>query len=104
MNSFTTITKVVNEFMLLTAPNGRKYITSVKVFELVPPAVDTELGKGTAEEGETENRGIPPGEVAQAALSAIADNEHEIFVGEANDLAMRARTNPEQAFQNINRW
>lgn len=78
--------------------------TPIKVFELVPPAVDTELGKGTAEEGEPEYRGIPPGEVAQAALAAIADNEYEIFVGEAKDLAMRARTNPEQAFQNINQW
>jgi hypothetical protein len=54
--------------------------------------------------GETEYRGIPPGEVAQAALSAMADNEYEIFIGEAKDLAIRARTNPEQAFQNINRW
>ena len=77
--------------------------TPIKVFELVPPAVDTELGKGTAGEGEPEYRGLPPGEVAQAALSAMADNEYEIFVGEAKDLAMRARTNPEQAFQNINR-
>ena len=78
--------------------------TPIKVFELVPPAVDTELGRGTAEEGETEYRGIPPGKVAQAALSAMADNEYEIFVGEAKDLAMRARTNPEQAFKNINQW
>jgi uncharacterized oxidoreductase len=78
--------------------------TSIKVFELVPPAVDTELGKGSAEEGKPEYRGIPPGEVARAALSAMADNEYEIFVGEAKDLAMGARTNPEQAFQNINRW
>jgi hypothetical protein len=37
-------------------------------------------------------------------LSAMADNEYEIFVGEAKDLAMGARTDPEQAFQNINRW
>ena len=78
--------------------------TPIKVFELVPPAVDTELGRGTAEEGETEYRGIPPGKVAQAALSAMADNEYEIFVGEAKDLAMRARTNPQQAFKNINQW
>ena len=78
--------------------------TSIKVFELVPPAVDTELGKGTAEEVEPEYRGLPPGEVAQAALSAMADNAYEIFVGEAKDLAMGARTDPEQAFQNINRW
>lgn len=78
--------------------------TSIKVFELVPPAVDTELGKGTAEEGEPEYRGLPPGEVAQAALSAMAENEYEIFVGEARDLAILSRTNPERAFQNINRW
>jgi short-subunit dehydrogenase involved in D-alanine esterification of teichoic acids len=63
----------------------------------------TGIGFALAEEGETEYRGIPPGEVAQAALSAMANNEYEIFVGEAKDLAMRARTNPEQAFQNINR-
>jgi uncharacterized oxidoreductase len=78
--------------------------TSIKVFELVPPAVDTELGKGTAEEGEPEYRGLPAGEVAQAALAAMADDEYEIFVGEAKDLARRARTNPERTFQDINRW
>jgi uncharacterized oxidoreductase len=78
--------------------------TSIKVFELVPPAVDTELGKGTAEEAEPEYRGLPPAEIARAALSAMANDEYEIFVGEAKDLAMGARTNPERAFQNINRW
>ena len=78
--------------------------TSIKVFEIVPPAVDTELGKGTTEEGEHEYRGIPPSEVARATLAAVANNEYEILVGEVNDLVMGARTNPEQAFQNINRW
>jgi len=78
--------------------------TSIRVFEIVPPAVDTELGKGTTEEGEHEYRGIPPSEVARATLAAVANNEYEILVGEVNDLVMGARTNPEQAFQNINRW
>jgi len=78
--------------------------TSIKVFEIVPPAVDTELGKGTAWEGEQEYRGIPPSEVARATLAALANNEYEILVGEARDLVMGARTNPEQAFQNINQW
>jgi len=78
--------------------------TSIKVFELVPPMVDTELDQGAAEEGDSEYRGIPPSEVAQAALSAMAADEYEILVGEAKTLAQRARKNPEQAFQNINRW
>jgi uncharacterized oxidoreductase len=78
--------------------------TSIKVFEVVPPAVDTELGKGTTEEGDQEYRGIPPSEVAKATLTAMANNEYEILVGEANDLIIGARTNPELAFQNINQW
>ncbi|HTA16152.1 MAG TPA: SDR family NAD(P)-dependent oxidoreductase, partial [bacterium] len=42
--------------------------TSVKVFELIPPAVDTELGQGArARRGETD-RGIPAAEVAAAAV------------------------------------
>jgi uncharacterized oxidoreductase len=78
--------------------------TSIKVFEIVPPAVDTELGKGTTEEGDQEYRGIPPSEVAKAALTAMANNEYEIVVGEAKGLVMGARTNPELTFQKINQW
>jgi len=78
--------------------------TSIKVFEIVPPAVDTELGKGSAYEGEPEYRGIPPSEVAKATIKALSRNEYEILVGEARDLVSGSRTNPEQAFQNINQW
>lgn len=77
--------------------------TSIKVFEIVPPAVDTELGKGTTEEGD-EYRGIPPSEVAKATLTAMANNEYDIVVGEAKGLVMGARTNPELTFQKINQW
>jgi uncharacterized oxidoreductase len=78
--------------------------TPVKVFEIVPPAVDTELGQGTTEEGGQEDRGIPPSEVAEATLKSLENDEYEIVIGEAKDLVMGARTNPERAFQNINRW
>jgi uncharacterized oxidoreductase len=78
--------------------------TSIKVFEIVPPAVDTELGKGTTEEAAQEYRGIPPSEVARAAITAMTNDEYEILVGEAKDLVMRARANPEQAFLSINQW
>jgi uncharacterized oxidoreductase len=78
--------------------------TSIKVFEIVPPAVDTELGKGTTEEGDQGYRGISPSEVAKAALTAMANNEYDIVVGEAKGLVMGARTNPELTFQKINQW
>ena len=78
--------------------------TSIKVFEIVPPAVDTELGKGTTSDESQEYRGIPPAEVAEATIKALANNEYEIIVGEAKGLVAGARTNPEQVFQNINQW
>jgi uncharacterized oxidoreductase len=77
--------------------------TPIKVFEIIPPIVDTELGRGTAEEDQG-YRGIPPSEVARATLKAMADNEYEVVVGEAKNLVTGARTNPERAFQDINRW
>ncbi len=78
--------------------------TPVKVFEIVPPAVDTESGRGTTGETAQEYRGIPPSEVASATLAALAKNEYDIVVGEARGLVTGARTDPEQAFQNINQW
>lgn len=42
--------------------------TPVKVFEIIPPAVDTGLGKGATDGSEQEYRGILPSEVAAAAL------------------------------------
>jgi uncharacterized oxidoreductase len=77
--------------------------TSIKVFEIIPPMVDTELGKGTTEEGDHVYRGIPPAEVAGVTLTAMANDEYEIVVGAAKGLVMGSRTNPEQAFQNLNR-
>jgi uncharacterized oxidoreductase len=78
--------------------------TSIKVFEIVPPAVDTELGKGTTSDESEEYRGIPASVVAEATIKALANNEYEIIVGEAKGLVEGARTNPEQAFQNLNQW
>ena len=78
--------------------------TAIKVFEIVPPAVDTELGKGTTSDESQEYRGIPPSVVAEATIKALVKNEYEIIVGEAKGLVEGARTNPEQTFQNINQW
>lgn len=78
--------------------------TSVKVFEVIPPTVDTELDKGARAQRGQEDRGIPPAEVAKATLKAMENDRYEVPIGMAQNLRMGARTNPEQAFQNMNRW
>jgi len=74
--------------------------TSIKVFEVIPPAVDTELNK-VGRKGQ--HIGITPAEVAKVALEAFGKDEYEVAVGMAQNLRMGARTNPEEAFQGINR-
>lgn len=76
--------------------------TNVKVFEFIPPTVDTELDKGArARRGQTD-RGIQPQEVARAALEFLAKDVYEAAVGRAEFLRMAARTDPEKTFQNMN--
>ena len=55
--------------------------TSVKVFELMPPLVDTEFSAviGGA-------NGIPPKQVADDLLTAFEKDEYEIHVGNTADI------------------
>jgi uncharacterized oxidoreductase len=76
--------------------------SSIKVFEIMPPIVDTELDKGAREEREQEYRGIQPVEVAKVTLSALENNEYEVAIGMAQYLRDGARNNPEKIFQNMN--
>jgi len=78
--------------------------TSVKVFEIIPPMVDTDLDKGGRDEREQDERGIPPSEVAVAAMKGLAGNEYEIAVGEAKGLKKAALKNPDELFQRMNQW
>jgi len=78
--------------------------TSIKVFEVVPPMVDTELGKDTTEEPQSEYRGIPPAQVAAETLRSLRRDAFEILVGESADLVTRSRTEPEKAFAEMNNW
>jgi len=78
--------------------------TSVKVFEIVPPAVDTELGKGTTGDSEQEYRGIAPSEVAVATMKSLKNNEYEIVVGEAKSLVEGSKKAFEKTFQELNNW
>jgi len=73
--------------------------TSIKVFEVAPPIVDTELDRGARENREQENVGISPVEVAEAALLGMKEDQVEIVVGLASNL----RSAPEKMFSIINR-
>jgi uncharacterized oxidoreductase len=76
--------------------------TSVRVFEVIPPTVDTELDQGArARRGQTD-RGIPPAEVAEATLRALGKDEFEAAVGRAQFIRDGARNEPEQTFQRMN--
>lgn len=76
--------------------------TSVRVFEVIPPTVDTELDKGARERREQHDRGIKPEEVAVATLQAFSADEYELAVGRAQSLRVGARNDPEQFFQRMN--
>lgn len=77
--------------------------TRVKVYEVVPPIVDTELDKGARGQRGQANRGIKPGEVAAETMKGIESDDFEIVIGIAQNLRMGSRTDPEKAFKQINR-
>jgi uncharacterized oxidoreductase len=72
--------------------------TPIRVLEIIPPMVDTELDRGGRDRRGQEYRGIPPAEVGRAAISALERNDFEVAVGTAENLRAGSRTNPEQAF------
>jgi uncharacterized oxidoreductase len=76
--------------------------TTIKVFEIIPPTVDTELDKGARGRRGQEDRGIKPEEVAEATLKALKEDEFEAAVGDAQFLRMGARRDPERVFHTIN--
>jgi uncharacterized oxidoreductase len=65
--------------------------TPVKVFEIIPPTVATELLKTTAP-GINSPKAIAPAEVAAAVLPALANDQYEIPVGEAHDKIKGSRS------------
>ncbi len=76
--------------------------TSVKVFELIPPTVDTELDKGARDRRGQTDRGIQPDVVAKAALRALKENNFELAVGQAEFLRSASRNSLEEVFNRMN--
>ncbi len=76
--------------------------TSVKVFEVIPPTVDTNLDRGARGERKQEYRGIPASEVAKATLAGMAKDEFEITIGQSQGLRDGTRQEAELIFQRMN--
>lgn len=72
--------------------------TGIKVFELMPPLVDTEL---SAEIGGKEN-GIAPEIVAQGLIAGFEKDEYELHIGNTADLYKLYLSSPEEALKVLN--
>lgn len=70
---------------------------SIKVFELMPPLVNTEFSKEIGGEN-----GIPPAVVAEDLLKAFEKDIYEIHVGNTADIYQLHRSSPAEAFLAMN--
>jgi uncharacterized oxidoreductase len=77
--------------------------TSIKVFEIIPPAVETDLGKESPGE-ESGYKGIPAGEAAKAFLEALAKDKYEVTVGESEGLSKADQASFAELFNQMNQW
>jgi uncharacterized oxidoreductase len=77
--------------------------TPIRVFEIMPPTVDTNLDKGARAERGQQDRGIPPSVVAQESLARMEKDEYEIAIGGAENLRNASKTNFDEAFSNMSR-
>jgi len=60
--------------------------TSVKVFEIIPPSVDTELGHDRREDKTQSHGGIPIADFIAEAMEAVKDDIYEAPIGQSKGL------------------
>jgi uncharacterized oxidoreductase len=77
--------------------------TSVKVFEIMPPIVDTELDNGAREKRGQTDKGITPEQVASESIVALQNNKYEIPIGIVKVLRIGSRINPKLFLKIINK-
>lgn len=71
--------------------------SGIKVFELMPPLVNTEFSREIGGES-----GIPPAQVAQEFIEAWANDAYEIHVGDTQKIYELQLSSPEAAFAAMN--
>jgi len=59
--------------------------TTIKVFEIIPPAVDTELGSDRREDKTQSHGGMPVQEFIEQAMNAIQNDIMEAAIGSSNN-------------------
>ena len=72
--------------------------TNIKVFEIIPPTVDTELDQGRREKRQQTYRGISSAEFATQAIEALKNDIYEAAIGTAENLRLKR----EEAFGSLN--
>lgn len=68
--------------------------TSVRVFEILPPVVDTDLDRGARDRRGQTDKGISPTQVAAESIKAMAADRFEIPVGLVKTLRIGSRISP----------
>ena len=77
--------------------------TSVKVFEIIPPIVDTDLDRGARDKRGQTDKGIKPEQVAKESIEAIAKDKFEIPIGIVKVLRIGSRVSPKLFLKIINK-
>jgi uncharacterized oxidoreductase len=77
--------------------------TSVKVFDVAPPLVETDLDKGAREKRGQKQKGISPEQVAKETLQGIAKDNYKINVGMVQVLQIASRIVPNRMLRVINK-
>lgn len=77
--------------------------TTVKVFEILPPIVDTELDNGARDKRGQTNKGISAEKVAIESLNAISKDKFEIPIGLVKVLKIGSRINPQLFLKILNK-
>lgn len=72
--------------------------TGIKVFEIAPPEVDTELGHDRREDKNQLHGGMPVGEFTREVMAAIQNDEYEAAIG----LSAGLRAKREEIFEQLN--
>jgi uncharacterized oxidoreductase len=68
--------------------------TNIRVFELIPPIVRTDLHRGVQSRKQAEKQGIAPSRVAEKMLHAFEHDRFEVPVGRGRDLVVASRLAP----------
>ncbi len=76
--------------------------TTVRVFEVLPPIVETELDQGARERRGQPRNGIAPEAVADETLKSMAEDRYEIAVGRVKALRIASRVAPKRFFGMMN--